>query len=382
MLFLFFLSLGIVVYAYIGYPLILAAWAALSGKPVRKAVDHEPKVAVFISAYNEQEIIRARVDNLLSLDYPREKLEIFIGSDGSTDDTYRILKELADKKSIRYAVSFIRRGKPAMLNKMVKDSEAEIFVFADARQTFDRFAVRELVRCFADPRVGAVSGELAIEDQEAGTGKGLGMYWAYEKALRRMESRVGSMLGATGAIYAVRAKSFIFFPEDIILDDVFEPLRMVLAGWRVIVEPGARAYDRMAPTAQREFVRKVRTLAGNFQIFGLLPELFDPRRSPVAFQLFSHKFLRLIVPYFLVLFLMANFFCLVAGRGFLYVFVAQVVFYVLALLGYAMEKADLRVRGALRLLLVPYEFCSLNAAAVSAFERYACGKARATWEKA
>jgi len=382
MIFLFFLSLGVIVYAYAGYPLLLALGVALARRPVKRAVDYEPRVAVFISAYNEEETIRARVENLLALDYPREKLEIFIGNDGSTDDTYRIIRELADKKNVRYAVSFVRHGKPAMLNKMIKESGAEVYIFADARQTFDRFAVRELVRCFADPDVGAVSGELVIQDRETGTGKGIGMYWAYEKILRRMESAIGSMLGATGAIYAVRAKNFIYFPEDIILDDVFQPLRVVLQDKRAIVEPGAKAYDKVAPTAQKEFVRKVRTLAGNFQIFGLMPELFHPFRSAVAFQLFSHKFLRLLVPYLLLLLFLSNIFCLVVGPWFALALILQVIFYLFALLGYAMEKAKVPLKGIMRLFFVPYEFCSLNLAAVVAFMQHASGKAKVEWEKA
>jgi cellulose synthase/poly-beta-1,6-N-acetylglucosamine synthase-like glycosyltransferase len=321
------------------------------------------------------------VENLLTLDYPREKLEIFIGSDGSTDDTYRIIRELADKKNIRYAVSFTRRGKAAMLNTMIKDSEAEIYVFADARQAFDRFAIRQLVRCFADPSVGAVSGELEIRDRETGAGKGIGMYWVYEKALRRMESAFGSMLGATGAIYAVRSKHFIFFPEDIILDDIYEPMRIVLQEKRAIVEPSAKAYDVVSPTAQKEFVRKVRTLAGNYQIFSLMPELFDPHRSAVAFQLFSHKFLRLMVPYFLIFLLVSNFFCLVVSPLFALALFLQVMFYAGALLGYAMEKTGASPKGISRFLLVPYEFCALNLAAIVAFVQYGSGEAKATWEK-
>jgi len=382
MITLFFISLSVILYVYVGYPLILMAWSALVNKPVKYGMDFEPRVAVFISAFNEQETISARVANLEVLDYPRGKLEIFIGNDGSTDDTYRILKELADKKSIRYAVSFLRRGKPAMLNKMIKDSQADIYIFADARQTFDKFAIRQLVRCFADPEVGAVSGELVIKDQESGTGKGLGLYWAYEKALRRMESRVGSMLGATGAIYAVRAKNFMYFPEDIILDDVFQPMRIIMQDKRVIMEPSAKAYDKISPTAEKEFMRKVRTLAGNFQIFGLFPELFNLNRSSVAFQLFSHKFLRLFVPYFLILLLLVNYFCLVVSPMFSLALFLQVMFYVLALIGYAIEKMGVALTGVFRFVLVPYEFCSLNAAAVVAFQQFLTGKAKATWEKA
>lgn len=377
--YLFYISLALIVYTYFGYPVLLGIAALVAKKPVKKAA-MEPKVSIFVSAYNEEKNIEARVRNLLDLDYPRSKLEIIVGSDGSTDETYQIIKRLSEQENIRYAVSFQRIGKSAMLNKMAKDAQGEIFVFADARQRFDKAVLRELVHCFADSDVGAVSGELIIEDQSTGTGKGMGLYWSYEKMIRKMESAIGSTMGATGAIYAIRREFFSYLP-DIILDDMYIPMNAILSGKRVIFEPGAKAYDIVSGTTKKEFSRKVRTLAGNFEIFALLPEMFNPFRSKIAFQLFSHKFLRLLVPYFLSAVFVSNLFLMKNGNIFVLAFFLQVVFYSLALLGYLLEKTSAAVSGILRILLIPYEFCALNFAAVAGLWVNFSGKAKVAWEK-
>jgi biofilm PGA synthesis N-glycosyltransferase PgaC len=380
MIYLFVVCLTVVLYVYFVYPAVLWVLTKIIGKAVQKE-DITPSVTIFISAYNEEKNIEARVQNLLELDYPREKMEIFLGSDGSTDETYRIIKRLADEKKFRYAVSFQRRGKPAMINTMAKEASGEIYVFTDARQRFEKNALKELVRCFGDPEVGAVSGELLIEDKATGTGKGLGLYWEYEKALRRMESAIGSMLGATGAIYAIRQNLFVYPPENVILDDVFTPMNAIVRGHRAVFEPAARAFDSMSESMDREFSRKVRTLVGNFQIFGMFKEAFDIRKSSVALQLFSHKFMRLMVPYFLIGMLVANIFLVQQGFFFVLALILQILLYGLAILGGFFDRIGVRLVGVARFMMVPYEFCVLNFAAVVALFKYWSGEVEVKWEK-
>jgi cellulose synthase/poly-beta-1,6-N-acetylglucosamine synthase-like glycosyltransferase len=188
----------------------------------------------------------------------------------------------------------------------VARARGEVVVFCDVRQRLDPGAVRALVAALADPQVGAATGELVLTDEHGReAADGVGLYWRYEKALRALESRVHSTLGATGALYAVRRVLYRPLPAGTVLDDVLTPMRIVLAGQRVVYEPRARAYDLVCPP-EREFVRKVRTLAGNFQLLVLAPELVNPARNPVFFQFVSHKLGRLAVPYFLVLLLAAN----------------------------------------------------------------------------
>jgi cellulose synthase/poly-beta-1,6-N-acetylglucosamine synthase-like glycosyltransferase len=380
MLILFYISLGVIFYAYFGYPLLLMFWKLVGNKPVMKK-DILPMISVLISVHNEERHIEEKVKNLLDSDYPRDKMEIIVGCDGSTDRTLAIIERLAAENKIRSCVSLERIGKPAMLNKLAREAGGEIFVFADARQRFDCGAIRELARCFGDENVGCVSGELIIEDTGEGGGRGVGLYWSYEVWLRKMESDTGSMLGATGAIYAVRKEFFHTLPEDVLLDDVFTPLNAIMARKRAVLEPSARAFDVVSESTEREFTRKVRTLAGNFQIFSLFAEAFNPFRSPVAWQLFSHKYLRLMLSYFLVLFFISSVFLARVGLSYRVILFLQVAFYALAVVGHLLERTRTSVSGVLRLVHIPYEFCVLNAAAVVALFKYLSGGMDVRWDK-
>jgi cellulose synthase/poly-beta-1,6-N-acetylglucosamine synthase-like glycosyltransferase len=228
----------------------------------------------------------------------------------------------------------VHRGKAAALNAAVAEARGEIVVFADARQRLDRSAVRELVANFSDPSVGAATGELILCDE---TGKeasdGVGLYWKYEKKIRSMESRIHSLCGATGAIHAIRREMFEPLPEDTILDDMLIPMRILVSGKRVVLDPAARAYDRVAAVQQVEYSRKVRTLTGNYQLMALMPELLLPWRNPVFFQFISHKVGRLLMPYCLVALLLSNFFLL---HGVYRIsLLLQTAWYLSALVGFA-----------------------------------------------
>jgi cellulose synthase/poly-beta-1,6-N-acetylglucosamine synthase-like glycosyltransferase len=377
---LFYVSSGAILYIYLGYPLLLWLWKIFGAKPVVKG-DILPTVSVLISVHNEEKNVEARIRNLLEADYPRDKLEILVGCDGSTDGTRRIVERFAGENAIRPYISSERIGKPAMLNKLARQAGGEIFVFADARQRFDAGAIRALVRCFNDPKVGSVSGELVLEDRGGGTGRGMGLYWSYEVWLRSMESATASMLGATGAIYAVRREFFHGLPETVLLDDMYTPLTAIKAGKRAVFEPAARAFDVVSETGEKEFTRKVRTLAGNFQIFSMFKEAFNPFRSPIAWQLFSHKFLRLTVSYFLVLLFAVNVSLAVNSLPYRMLLALQVIFYGLALAGYLMERSRKELPGAARILYVPYEFCVMNAAAVVALFKHVSGGLDVRWKK-
>ena len=239
----------------------------------------EPLVTVIVVAHNEAQRIERRIENLLSLDYPREKLEIVIASDGSTDETV----SRANVSKLPACVcerSTTGAGKAAVLNDVVPSARGEIVVLADARQRFDAGTLRALVADFGDPRVGAVSGELVIRSRANDTGStiaaGASFYWRYEKFIRRNESRANSTVGATGAVYAIRRELFERIPDDTLLDDVLIPMKIISRGYRVLFEPGARAYDLAAASPRQEFVRKVRTIAGTFQLFARERWLFNP----------------------------------------------------------------------------------------------------------
>jgi cellulose synthase/poly-beta-1,6-N-acetylglucosamine synthase-like glycosyltransferase len=362
----FWLSCAIVAYVYAGYPLLLAAWARLRPRPAmpdrsEPAARDLPGISVILAARNEGHRLPARLANLLEATYPADRRQIIVVSDGSSDGTEAVLARYAPHVE---TVCVPAGGKALALNAGVERARFDLLVFADARQVFAPDALVELVRPFGDPRIGAVTGELLLDSESPGrrngpadrrvaavqpggrderrTGvtrrrtarstiaDGVGLYWRYEKRLRRMESTVGSTLGATGAIYAMRRSLWQDLPPDTVLDDVLAPMRAVLAGSRVIFNPGARAFDRTAPDADAEARRKTRTLAGNYQILWLEPRLLLPWRNPVWLQYVSHKIGRLVVPYALIAILASS--IALAGRSPLYAAAlgAQCLLYLLA----------------------------------------------------
>ena len=341
---LFWLSVGFVAYVYVGYPLILRVWAALARRPVRKYASPRhrryPSVSVVIAARNEAARLPRRLCNILEQDYPGA-LEIIVASDGSTDHPETAI---APYRGVRL-IDLPAGGKAVALNHAVAAARGEILVFGDARQQFSPGAITALVENFDDPEVGCATGELMLDCEvnrdglEPGIGEGVGLYWRYEKWLRRLESGIWSTLGATGAIYALRRSLWQPLPAGTVLDDVIAPMRAVFAGRRTVFEPRARAFDRAAPNAAVEERRKVRTLAGNYQILALEPRLLLPFRNPVWLQYASHKVARLLVPWALVGALLTSAALSFSGWIYLVALILQVGFYVLAAIGWWLDRS-------------------------------------------
>jgi len=373
---IFWLSVALLAYAHVGYPALVAARARLRPRPPRRG--GQPMVSVVIVAHDEATRIGARIQNLLALDYPADRLELVVASDGSSDGTPECARAW-EPDGVTVVAFETRRGKPAVLNDVVPKARGEIVVMADARQTFDPRAIRELVAPFADAGVGAVSGELILTAGGDATrvGEGVSVYWRYEKFIRRHESLADSTVGATGAIYAIRRALFVPIPPDTILDDVLIPMTIARRGYRVVFEAAARAYDRPAATASEEFRRKVRTIAGTFQLFARGRWLLSPRHNRLWLQTVSHKGLRLLSPLLLAAIAASNV-LLLAEPLYRLSLGAQVVFYVAALLGWLTRDARTRIP----FMSVPYVFCLLNWATTVAFVRFLTGRQRVTWDKA
>jgi cellulose synthase/poly-beta-1,6-N-acetylglucosamine synthase-like glycosyltransferase len=372
---IFWTCVLLLAYVYVGYPVLAWLRAALRSHPAREA-GGEPTVSILVIAHDEADRIAARLDNLLALDYPRDRLELLVASDGSTDGTAEVARRHA-AEDVTVIAFGAHRGKAAVLNDVVPKARGDVVVLADARQRFAADTVRALVRPFAHPSVGAVSGELILTEDPGGTtvGRGIGFYWRYEKEIRKSESRVDSTVGATGAVYAIRRDLFEPIPEDTILDDVLIPVRIVRRGYRVLFEPAARAYDRVAANAGQEWSRKVRTLAGNFQLFRREPWLLDPRANRIWLATVSHKGLRLAAPLLHAAAFAAS--AALADWGvYGLAFAGQIAFGGAALAGHLTRG---RRRSAL--LSVPYVLCLLNWATVAGFLRYIGGRQGARWQR-
>lgn len=367
----------VLAYTYAGYPLLAWLRSRLFSRAPRKS-EILPRISILCVAHNEARRIRDRIDNLLALDYPRELVEIVIASDASTDGTVEIAQEYADA-GVQVAHFHQHRGKPAVLNELVPQLRGEIVVLMDARQRIDTQSLRALIANFADPRVGAVSGELLFDPDsgDARTGKGVGFYWRYEKFIRYHESRADSTVGATGALYALRHRLFQPIPSDTLLDDVLIPMQVARQGYRVLFEPAARAYDVVAASPQAELTRKVRTIAGNFQLLWRERWLLNPRANRLWFQTVSHKYFRLLGPLCLALVLVSNL-LLLEFPFYRVVLVLQLLFYAAAVAGHMRRNSA----GRSTLMNIAYAFCLLNWATVLGCYRFACGRQQVTWQKA
>ncbi len=363
---LFWISFALVAYAYFGYAIWLWVLVLLKKAPLNRQTI-TPSVSIIIAAKNEEKNLPAKIDNLRQLNYPQHLLQIVIASDGSTDRTADILREQGS--GIVSVILEASNGKALALNAAVSHATGEILVFLDARQTVDLNAVSELVSCFADSGVGAVSGELLLE-AESGVpaANALGIYWKIEKVVRKLESASGSVVGVTGAIYAIRRDLFKEIPQGTILDDVFVPMNVVHAGKRVVFQPTAIARDWLFSEKGKEFSRKVRTLTGNYQLLRLAPWILS-FGNPLLFRFVSHKLLRLLVPLFLVVMLVTS--AMIPGAFYKAIFALQVLFYLGAVSG-ALSPAIRRFKP----VAIASTFVMLNAAAVLAFYNFITGRNR------
>jgi cellulose synthase/poly-beta-1,6-N-acetylglucosamine synthase-like glycosyltransferase len=370
----FWLALAVIAYAYLGYFAWLWMRAKLRPRPVKRAAG-EPLVSVVMVVRNEEAVLAEKLHNLLELDYPAERLQIVVISDGSTDGTEAILREHAQNPQVHVVLNQLAGGKALGLNDGMNVVQGDIVVFTDARQWIERGAIRSLVENFADPAVGAVSGELMLGDPANGeTGRGMGLYWRIEKQVRVLESSAGSVVGATGALYAVRRELVVKLPQDTILDDVFIPMNVARQRFRVLFDERARAWDTPDLGAQREFRRKVRTLTGNYQLLQLAPWLLG-RENPLRFEFISHKLTRLVSPFALVAVLITAAF--LTGPFYRAAFWTQLGFYGLSLLGWTGWKLG----PVSRLGEVAYTFAALNMAALVAFVNFVTGH-KTVWMQA
>lgn len=381
---IFWFCLAAVAYNYAGYPILLFCLSAifqtkadflyLIHRRSRRCLptDYVPQVALIVSAYNEAAVIRGKVDNSLQLDYPQDRLEIWFGLDAPSDSTAEILKRVSNGR-LQVVEFGSRRGKLAVLSNLVKRTTAEILIFTDANTMLDRSCVRNLVRHFVDPKVGAVSGEEIRTTTPSSDPGGESIYWRYESAIKVLESRLNCSQGANGAALAIRRS--LFKPKaGSIVEDFQIPLALRFQGYRVVYDPEAIAIEELAPTLSAQFARRVRIGAGNYQTLFKNLEYLNPFNGFLTFAFISHRLLRWLAPFMLAI----AFVCsvgLVAQIRFTLLVALQCGFYSAALFGYVLKKRGLPVS----LLSAPLHFCSMNLALFLGFVAYVTGRQGVTW---
>lgn len=374
----FWTSVLAVVYIYAGYPLVIALLSRLIHRPVRRDDTYEPTVTLLITAYNEQQDLARKLENSVAIDYPRDKFEILVASDGSTDATDDIAREFSTRFPwVRLHRVEGRAGKTLTQNSAVSIARGEIIVFSDATTEYRSDAIRRIVRNYADPQVGAVSGRYNYRSSE-GSQMGLGtiLFWNFENAVKGWQTQIQTVTGCSGCIYSVRRSVYVPLRRDL-TGDLVEPLKVLAQGYRIVFEPEAVAFETTTESSTEEFRMRVRVINQGMNGVLHMRELLNPLRFPfVSFQLFSHKILRWLTLVFLAGVFVSNAF-LIGHWFYTTTFVAQVLLLALAAFGWIL---DTRAGGRKATpLSIPFYFLVVNVASMVSLYKILRGERVATW---
>lgn len=385
---IFFVSLLICVYTYLGYGIV--AWILVKLKELLTRTEDRPElddigdwpaVTLLIAAYNEADILQEKLENCFALDYPSERLHLLFVTDGSSDDSASLL---AAKDGIIHLHEPARNGKIAAVKRAMQYVNTEYVVFTDANTFLNKLSIKQLVSHFQNENIGAVAGEKRVRQKgdKAASGAGEGLYWRYESFLKVIDARLYSVVGAAGELYAIRTALFQPIPGDAILDDFEQTLKIAEAGYRVAYEPNAYAEEEPSADLQEELKRKVRICAGGFQAMSrLLPLLNIFQHGVLSFQYISHRVLRwTLAPLCLPIVLLSNIYLAFHSEMWVYkiLLILQIGFYLQAIVGYLLQDRKIAIKG----FFVPLYFCIMNYAVYAGFIRYMQNKQSVNWEKA
>lgn len=374
---LFWICFGLLLYTYLIYPVVLIGLVRLKKTCKEKPLlQKNPSVSLVIAAYNEEKVIDEKMQNCLRLDFPHGLLEVIVISDGSSDRTNEVVKKYTEMDARIHLVDLPRTGKSGALNKGVSFVNNDIIVFSDANTEYVADAIKNLVNHFDDPKVGCVGGRLIYRNpHQVVSGEGESFYWRYETALKKLESKLGYVAGANGAIYAIRRELFKSLPKRTINDDFMTSMRIVLDGYKCIYEEKAVAYEDVAPTVQSEFDRHVRDGAGHYIAVWYLRGLLNPFLGLKSFIYWSHRMLRWLAPFVLILFFGVN--SVLAHNLFYGVFfLLHLAFYIMAIL----TPLFFLERRLPFLMYIPFYFSNLNVALFLGFIKAITGLQKTTWE--
>lgn len=386
---LFWLSFLIVFYAYVGYGIVLYTLLRLRRvffpKKMYPPLADLPEVTFVVCAYNEADWIEQKIANSLALDYPRHRIRFCFVTDGSNDATPDLVRRYPYPADVHWELLHQpeRRGKIAAFQRAMEHIQTPVVISTDANTLVNTAGVRNLVRHFADPQVGAVAGEkrIFLSERDDASSAGEGIYWRYESALKRWDAELWTVVGAAGELFAFRREAYEHVPTDTVVEDFYLTMRIAQKGWRVQYAPDAYAAETSSASVQEELKRKIRISAGGLQAVWRLSALLNPFRYGVlTFQYISHRVLRwTLAPLLLPVLLIVN--VALAWQGstfFQWMLAAQVAFYAAAWAGYLLERRKLKVK----VLFVPYYFCVMNYAQYAGFRRFVRGGQSVMWEKA
>ncbi len=382
---IFWVSLFIIFYTYVGYGILLFfIIKILRIFRKKKAFDLNyklPSVTIIVAAYNEEYCIEEKITNTLFLDYPKDKVHYIFITDGSTDKTPEIISKY---NSIQLMHKPERTGKIVAVHRAMNEVKSEVVVFTDANTLLNKKALINICRHFQDPSVGAVAGEKRVQIDDSGDATaGEGFYWKYESKLKTWDSELFSVVGAAGELFSVKTSLYIPVPVDTLLDDFMISMLIAQKGYRIIYEPNAYATENASANTKEELKRKVRIAAGGIQSFLRLTSLLNPIKHPLlSFQYLSHRILRwTITPFLMVFCFFLNWYIVIGLNGdvkYYVVLAGQVLFYGFALLGWIMQSRSIKVK----LFFIPYYFCMMNYAVFAGIKRYMNSNQSVLWEKA
>ncbi len=389
---LFWGSLALIFYTYFGYPLLISLLPSRRHKiSPSQHVTALPSVTLLIAAYNEQAVIEEKIRNSLACEYPREKLQILIVTDGSQDRTPDLVQKYQGQ-GVELLHQPERRGKMAAINRAMPSVRGEIIVFSDANNLYQTDTLQKLAQPFSDPEVGAVTGAKVILKGDGDLGESEGLYWKYESYIKKQESRAGSCTSVAGEILAIRKSAYIHPPDNIINDDFFTAMQVIRQGYRLLYTPEAKSAERVSPSARDEMIRRTRINAGRYQAIALSRQVLPFRQPVLVWQIFSHKFMRPLVPFFMIAALVSNALAVLVQylhpQGWIFLgpplgivfLLLQALFYLLVVVGNHVQKKQ--GGGRLRTLLyLPTFLTNSNLAALQGFFQFLKKQPGHLWQR-
>ena len=387
----FFFSLFVVLYTYIGYGIVL--FILLKIKRLFKGKLHVkgyaendlPNVTFVVAAYNEEDWIEDKIRNCLEFEYPREKIEFLFVTDGSSDETPQRVENYPFEKGVKWSLyhSDERKGKIAAVERIMEFVDTPITIYTDANTFVNKMAIRKIVAHYANPKVGAVAGEkrVSMEAEDSANSAGEGFYWKYESTLKRWDSELYSVVGAAGELFSLRTNLYQAVPKDTVIEDFYMTLKIAMQGYVVRYEDGAYAVESASASVGEELKRKIRISAGGLQAISRLTPLLNVFKYGVlSFQYISHRVLRwTLTPLALIVLLLTNIPLALSGNMFFVLtLMGQIAFYLAAIVGYLLEKQKLKFK----VFFIPYYFCVMNYSVYMGFLRFVKGSQSVVWEKA